>query len=119
MDLYYCEACQAISEYINGCGWPMYRNIPIYEHAWWDILYNAMYNILDTYFTQKKIVIRLTSSEMEYFRARAHSRQSDIYSLSPKDVVFYDILEMVEYYQHDWGDENPPIGYIIPESFNL
>lgn len=116
---YYREASLAISEYINGCGWPMYRDIPIYEHAWWEVLYNAMYNILDAHFKQKAVTVRLSPLDMIYFHARARSRRSNIHTLSPKDIVFYDILEIAEYYQHDWGDVNPPIGYIIPESFNL
>lgn len=119
MDNYYHEAAIAISEHINGCGWEFDHAIPIYDHEWWDILYEAMYNLLDAHFTKINMVIQLTPPQLMYIQMRATSRQQRIVGLSYRNMVFYDIMGMVEYYGHDWGLHNPPVAYIVPESFYL
>jgi len=118
MDLWYSEAALAISEYLNGCGFPLDRTRPLHQQYWWKTLSKASYNILKEHFDRKNIVIHLTPLQRDWLIRRAYSRETSCKGMSPQDMVLYDVVDILGYYNTESLD-NPPFGYIFPETFNL
>jgi hypothetical protein len=115
---YYAEAATALAEYINGYGFPLHRDIPLRKHKWWYNLSGAAYTLIETKFRQKEIIVSLNPAELDLLRRRAISRGSTIRDLSHEEIILYDIIDMLEYYNDTWPN-NPPLGYQIPTSFYL
>jgi hypothetical protein len=118
MDLWYSEAATAIAEFLNGYGFPLHRDRSLRQHEWWPTLEDAMHTLLTDHFKQKHITIVLDPIHLDWLIRRARSRRSSVKGLSPQDMVLYDIMDVVGYYNMPAAD-NPPLGYIIPESFSL
>lgn len=121
MDLkmdYYAEAATAIAEYINGYGFPFDRSIPLRNHTWWYNLSGAAYTLIETKFRQKEIIVSLSPTELDLLRRRAISRGASIRELTHEEIILYDIIDMLEYYNYEWPN-NPPLGYQVPSSFYL
>jgi hypothetical protein len=118
MDLWYSEAALAISEYLNGCGFPFDRTRSLHRQYWWNTLSGAAYNILKEHFDRKQIVIQLDPLHRDWLIRRAYSRRTSCKGMSAQDMVLYDIVDILGYYNTESYD-NPPLGYIIPEAFQL
>ena len=101
MDRYYSDAAYAISEYLNAFGMEMNRTIPIYQHEWWSIFNDALYNTLKDYYKKNKIIIQLTPIEKQWLIRRNLLRGS-VYELTDEDILIYDIVDTIEYYNYRW-----------------
>ena len=115
---YYAEAATALAEYINGYGFPLDRSMPLRNHTWWFNLAGAAYTLIESKFRQKEIIVLLNPAELDLLRRRAISRGSSIRDLTHEEIILYDIIDMLEYYNYAWPN-NPPLGYQIPSSFYL
>jgi len=147
MDLYYSEAAIAISEYLNGYGFSIDRStldrrtlncntlnirtldimtfgrriptrVPLRDHDWWDMLSGAAYTLIETRFRKLNIQVHLSSVELDWLERRALSRGATISELTHEEIIIYDIVDMLEYYNYSWPS-NPPLGYQVPSSFSL
>jgi len=118
MDLWYSEAAIALAEYINGCGFSFDHTRPLRDQDWWDVISSAAYNLIKDHFERKHIVVQLDPIHMDWIVRRAYSRRSSIKNMSHEDMVIYDIVDVLPYYNMVTLD-NPPLGYRIPESFSL
>ena len=118
METWYSEAAIAIAEYLNGYNFPLDRNKSIQHQEWWPTLADASYNLISEHFKKKNIMIELNKFQLDWILRRAYSRGVSVNDMSHRDMVIYDIVDILPYYNM-YTLENPPLGYIIPESFSL
>lgn len=118
MDLWYSEAALALAEYINGCGFEFDRTRSLRNQDWWDVISSASYNLIHDHFERKQIEVRLDPVQMDWIVRRAKSRRSSVKNMTPQDMVIYDIVDILPYYNMATLD-NPPLGYRFPEAFSL
>jgi hypothetical protein len=118
MDIWYSEAATAIAEFLNGYSFSLDRTRSLQRQTWWPTLEEALYTILKEHFQRKKLVIHLDPLHLDWLIRRAHSRKTSVKGMSHQDMVLYDIVDVVGYY-NVYAYDNPPMGYLIPESFSL
>lgn len=118
MDTVYAEAAFAIAEFLNGYGFAFDRRFPLKEQKWWNTLSGAAYNLITEHFKKKHIRIKLDPVNFDWLARRAYRRGSCIKNLSHEDILIYDLIDILGYYNYDTLD-NPPMEYIFPESFSL
>ena len=118
MDNVYAESATAIAEFLNGYGFEMDRSLPLKDQEWWDTLSGAAYTLLKEHFNKKHIQIKLDPVYFDWLARRASRRGSSIKNMSHQDIVIYDLVDILGYYNY-YSLDNPPIEYIFPESFWL
>ena len=118
MDLWYSEAATALAEYINGCGFPFDRTLPLRDQYWWDTLSSAAFNLIQDRFERNQLATKLEPLQMDWIVRRARSRGSSVRNMTHQEMVIYDIVDVLPYYNLPSRD-NPPLGYRIPEAFSL
>lgn len=118
MENVYAEAATAIAEYLNGYGFGIDRSLPLKDQVWWNELSGASYNLLTEHFKKKHIQITLDPVYFDWLTRRAFLRGSSIKNMSHQDILIYDLVDILGYYNDETVD-NPPMEYIFPESFWL
>ncbi len=118
MDKVYTEAATAIAEYLNGYGFDMDRSRPLKDQEWWDTLSGAAYNLLTEHFKKKQIHVKFDPVYFDWLARRAFRRGSSIKNMSHQDILIYDLVDILGYYNYESLD-NPPMEYVFPESFWL